>query len=633
MNGMKNAQGKTPTQIFLAVIILAFFSTPVSAFWLEMEHPYPDNQDRNQLRTAWGSSGDNVYAVGDYGTLLHFNGVAWSDLSDNIPWSGTARNIYGIWGTAADNVYCAADTGVLYHYDGTAWNRLTTDTTNKFREVWGLSESDVYVVGDKATILHFDGTDGDNMTAPAGTPTLQGAWGTARDNMYFVGGTSKSDPQGSLEAVIVHYDGFNWTTQWTGLEAQKLKAVWGSTGTDIFAVGDGGTILHSTDGTSWSEVQHGFSYDGEIRSMWGNTATEIFASGDYTTILYYDGSQWIDARADIDPTVPTNLKLHGIWGSAPDDVVYAVGGDIGTILKYVPDYDSDGFSFPEDCNDNATDIHPATAEICDDAIDNNCDGEVDEDSCVTCIDGDGDGYSPIGTGCGQTDCDDSDNMTYPGAAEICDDGKDNDCDGDTDEGCTPAGDDDDDDSGGGGSSSPKTSTTTSSVAVTTSSTTTSTIEPTTSTTTSIEAPPPEDTTTSTTTTIRCVFTETLSLEGSKEIDVIRSFRDNRLQHTEAGLRFIYYYYRHATELIGILDSNPDIADPARGLSAALAAAIQSGIRADRQILFSEKQCNEIRMLLEDIDTHASAELHRAIESSLNTLKEDTFWNELGIMIK
>lgn len=33
------------------------------------------------------------------------------------------------------------------------------------------------------------------------------------------------------------------------------------------------------------------------------------------------------------------------------------------------------------------------------------------------------------------DCDDSDETTYPGAPEICDDLIDNDCDGQTDEGC------------------------------------------------------------------------------------------------------------------------------------------------------------------------------------------------------
>ena len=57
---------------------------------------------------------------------------------------------------------------------------------------------------------------------------------------------------------------------------------------------------------------------------------------------------------------------------------------------------------------------------------------MDED--CTCDDADEDGY------CSDEDCDDLDHGQNPGADEICDDGTDNDCDGEIDEeACSGAG--------------------------------------------------------------------------------------------------------------------------------------------------------------------------------------------------
>jgi hypothetical protein len=46
-----------------------------------------------------------------------------------------------------------------------------------------------------------------------------------------------------------------------------------------------------------------------------------------------------------------------------------------------------------------------------------------------CVDADGDGF------CADVDCDDHDAAVHPGAAEVCGDGLDNDCDGVVDNGC------------------------------------------------------------------------------------------------------------------------------------------------------------------------------------------------------
>jgi len=75
-------------------------------------------------------------------------------------------------------------------------------------------------------------------------------------------------------------------------------------------------------------------------------------------------------------------------------------------------------------------VYPDAEEDCN-AVDDDCDGSVDED-----FDADGDGVTtcgPDGTeGTADDDCDDTDPDVYPGADEYCD-GEDDDCDGVVDE--------------------------------------------------------------------------------------------------------------------------------------------------------------------------------------------------------
>ena len=94
-----------------------------------------------------------------------------------------------------------------------------------------------------------------------------------------------------------------------------------------------------------------------------------------------------------------------------------------------------------DCDDSEASAYPSAVECCD-AIDNDCNGSVDDDVAYVdwYADTDGDGYGddgdvtndcirPSGYVLLSGDCDESAPATNPAANEVCDDGMDNDCDG------------------------------------------------------------------------------------------------------------------------------------------------------------------------------------------------------------
>lgn len=113
-------------------------------------------------------------------------------------------------------------------------------------------------------------------------------------------------------------------------------------------------------------------------------------------------------------------------------------GDGVDICDVTHPYDTDGLY--ADCDDSNPSVYYATVEICDDGIDNDCDGFTDfDDSDCSCIDNDGDGYgvlpnSGMASGClfDGDDCDDSEFLVNPGALELCGNSLDDDCDGQID---------------------------------------------------------------------------------------------------------------------------------------------------------------------------------------------------------
>jgi hypothetical protein len=344
-------EGDNPRQVEIVVgqtaeLTFAVTCAAGSITWT----PQPNVTDAD-LTEVWGTSGTNVFTVGERATdtdlfsvIFRYDGTRWDrQLAED------GLRLRGVWGSGPADVYAVGfdffspDARVL-RYDGTRWSPVEGFASDGFEElrllsVWGSSPTDVFIVGaafdgefDRSLIFHYDGVSWTRMFVGGDVdPGLADVWGSGPSDVYAVGQDDFAEPSNGL---VLHFDGQGWSPV-LQVENLLLNSVWGSSATDVFAVGFqveevgeefevSGAIWHY-DGTSWTRMA--IPTTQILQEVWGTSATDVYAVGQDGIILHYDGTGW-------SATTPTSNTLLGVWSASPSEA-FAVGNR-GTILRGAP---------------------------------------------------------------------------------------------------------------------------------------------------------------------------------------------------------------------------------------------------------------------------------------------------------
>ena len=200
----------------------------------------------------------------------------------------------------------------------------------------------------------------------------------------------------------------------------------------------------------------------DVSTWYADSDSDSYGDAAVTDIDCSQPSGYVADSTDCDDTVATTYPGADEYCNGVDD---DCDGDVDEdsavdASPWYEDSDSDGYgnaavvdvecyqpsgfvADDTDCDDTVSTTNPGADEYCD-GVDNDCDGDIDEDSAVDATtwyyDQDGDGYGdaslsevdcyqPGGMVEDDTDCDDYDDTVYPGAEEVAYDGIDQDCDG------------------------------------------------------------------------------------------------------------------------------------------------------------------------------------------------------------
>lgn len=244
------------------------------------EKPRPQG---NTLRSVYAISANDIWAVGEAGTILHFDGTDWS---------GTT----GLF--EAPGSYISVGIGDVIP----GYNMIT------FQSVWANGPNDLWIAGstgsggtdskstEAALLIRGDGTHWERVVVPNATAKyFSGVWGLGPDDVWVVGYASK---------VAHHWDGVSWTTSSLPSNASYATGVWGVSATEVYLATQNGLFLF--DGSAWSATSLTARLDGVTGSAsigpwaWGSTPWRLV------------GTTWVD--------MGSGSGLGPLWGASPSAI-------------------------------------------------------------------------------------------------------------------------------------------------------------------------------------------------------------------------------------------------------------------------------------------------------------------------
>lgn len=261
-----------------------------SANWC-WESPLPQG---NSLAASWVAPDNTVYAVGDAGTAIKWNGAGWFGLE-----TGTRDPLFAVYGFNADDVWAVGDKGFAAHWNGTFWTRTPTGSTKPLRAVWGFAPNDVWAAGDGGEIVRWDGTAWTLM--PHSSTPITNIWGFAKNDIWAVGGDNN----------IRRWNG----TQWNYIVPPTVTTfndVWGSAANDVWISAENG--FWRWNGASWQQVSAPIErYSLRLK---GTGPNNVWAIADSSAILRWQGAGWntaMEPRGGFQPLAGLSVRGTDAW--------------------------------------------------------------------------------------------------------------------------------------------------------------------------------------------------------------------------------------------------------------------------------------------------------------------------------
>ena len=253
-----------------------------------------DSQSNEVVTGILGNSSADIYAstastLLDSGSVIHFDGNAgdtWEEIGN------FDEGITDIASSGGDIFALGSFSGKVWKYSGTTWTEAYSLGADTYPTgIWIADLDNFFIVSASGAFFHCDRFGCGNLVFD-GIP-LHGVWGRHSEDVYAVGDGGR----------LLHYDGMYVNQVSTGITS-TLRGVSGNQDRTI-AVGDGGVVLQREQ-QDWHSLESSTTVD--LTGVHAQSTGKAFAVGAEHTILYFDGSNWSSAHHE-----PGMTSLYAVW--------------------------------------------------------------------------------------------------------------------------------------------------------------------------------------------------------------------------------------------------------------------------------------------------------------------------------
>ena len=361
----------TTKSLKLLPILLAIILSTCGLFGPDEKHFDPTNLtwtadtlraplDAVTLRNIWGSSANDVYAVGPSGPvdgIWHYDGKQWEPANIALTLGGTVEgnfNLNDITGFAKDDIWAVGrgsrlisddpptylpgtNYGTILHFDGSRWNKVELPIGEELWSIAGYAPDDIWAGSQYGRIWHYDGVSWTIDSTSIPLPEIYD-----RENWGYFARIAVLGPNqvvcsynmsGGREAYIFLFNGEEWLVDPPGYWVKNFYSSWLSPQGNLYSGGYYGVYVTTASSAPEQSLEHDEFIS--ILGLWGTSDENIFAAGTEISypdgerhaenvVFHYNGTRW----QQLPNIIQANTWINDLWTNGRE--VFITGSYQGT---------------------------------------------------------------------------------------------------------------------------------------------------------------------------------------------------------------------------------------------------------------------------------------------------------------